>query len=115
MSHHPDKIKNPARMHLSYAPSGILNVVELNRKARPLRRVFAVKESLPLILENCHSAADLQSCHSERKAGVVAKNPRNLSLRGCNPSRSSFWTKSGIFVVVLRIQPVSRRVPLGTC
>jgi hypothetical protein len=32
MSHHPDKIKNPAKMHLSYAPFGTLNVVELKRK-----------------------------------------------------------------------------------
>src|ERR1017187_10322201 len=32
MSHHPDKIKNPAKMHLSYAPSCTINVVGLNRK-----------------------------------------------------------------------------------
>jgi hypothetical protein len=32
MSRHPDKIKNPAKMHLSYAPFAILNVVELNRE-----------------------------------------------------------------------------------
>jgi hypothetical protein len=32
MSHHPDKIKNPARMHLSYAPFGTLNIVGLGRK-----------------------------------------------------------------------------------
>jgi hypothetical protein len=32
MSHHPDKIKNPARMHLSYAPFGTLKVVGLDRK-----------------------------------------------------------------------------------
>src|ERR1035441_2760554 len=28
MSHHPDKIKNPANMHLSYVPFGTLNVVD---------------------------------------------------------------------------------------
>src|ERR1035437_7998012 len=32
MLHHPDKIKNPAKMHLSYAPSCTINVVGLNRK-----------------------------------------------------------------------------------
>src|ERR1035441_2961893 len=32
MSHHPDKIKNPAKMHLSYAPSCTINVVGLDRK-----------------------------------------------------------------------------------
>src|ERR1035441_6177880 len=32
MSHHPDRFETSARMHLSYAPFGTLNVVGLNRK-----------------------------------------------------------------------------------
>jgi hypothetical protein len=45
MSHHPDKIKNPAGMHLSYPPFAILNVVELNKKRPGLHAgSFAVKE-----------------------------------------------------------------------
>jgi hypothetical protein len=44
MSCHPDKIKNPAKMQLSYLPFATLNVVELN-KERPGHQAgsFAIK------------------------------------------------------------------------
>ena len=57
MLHHPDKIKNPAKMHLSYAPFGTLNLVGLNRQD-PASRAFRRLRELPLNTPDCHATDD---------------------------------------------------------
>src|ERR1035441_6031526 len=51
MSHHPNEIKFPPAWQMSYAPSGTINVVGLNRKGPATTPGLSPLRSQPLILQ----------------------------------------------------------------
>jgi hypothetical protein len=73
MSHHPNKIKNPAKWRMSYRPFVTLNVVELNREDPASEPGLSPLRSQPLIskvvildeVQNLRSCLAIQPVNSK--------------------------------------------------
>ena len=88
MSRHPDKIKNPAKMHLSYAPFAILNVVELNREDPATTPGLSPLRTLP---EYGVGGPRFASPNLVNSGGT----PLVLTICICNQTQGHPWEKFG--------------------